>query len=81
MQNRFNRFANIELKGITTFAKGSDLDSCTKIYKLYIRLVDAGVKYDISVRMRTQLKFDTGYFKPTKMRTPNGTFITVNIIR
>ena len=80
ISNKIRRFEN-NMKDLTTFAQGSDLGACTKAYKLYIRIVNAGVKYDISVRMRTQLKVDTGYLEQRQITTSRGGTTTVNTLR
>jgi len=66
---------------MSTFAKGSDITESVKAYKLYIRLVNAGIKYDISVPMRRQLKVDTGYLVSRQIRIRNGGTRTFNTLR
>ena len=69
-----------DMKEITEFAKGSDMNACTKGYKLFIRLVDAGMKYDISRSMRTQLKLYTKHLIPRVISTPNGGTRTILVL-
>ena len=80
MTSKIRQFEK-SMNEMSTFAKGSDINESVKAYKLYIRIVDAGIKYDISVRMRNQLKVDTGYLVSMQLRTGNGGTRTFNKLR